>query len=151
MSEQYKPPYEITESILNLVSSISEAIGRYDVLGETYFTPYLRRNNRIRTIQASLAIENNTLTVEEVTDVLDGKKVAGSKQEILEVKNAFLAYETMNTYNPSSTDDLLNAHKIMMNGLIDIAGIFRHSGVGIFKNFQLVHMAPSEKHACTDR
>ena len=145
MNNNYIPPFEITPSLLDLVSQVSEAVGRYIVLSENRLTPHLRRNNRIRTIQASLAIENNSLTVEEVTAVLDGKRVAGSKQEILEVKNAFAAYEAMNAWTPTSTDDLLKAHRIMMDGLDGNAGAFRHGGVGVFKGSELIHMAPPAK------
>lgn len=141
----YQPPYEITPSILTLVAEIAEAVGRFTALGDKSLTPKLRRENRLRSIQASLAIENNTLTLEEVTAVIKGRRVAGSAREIQEVKNAFAAYESLEGWNPTSIDDLLVAHKLMMAGLQDDAGHFRSGSVGVFKGEQLVHMAPPAK------
>jgi Fic family protein len=139
---KYHPPYTITPAILNLVAEIGELIGRYTVLSEQYLTPHLRRENRIRTIQASLAIENNTLTLEQVTAVFDGKRVLGHPREIQEVRNAFAAYEAMERWEPTSQDDLLAAHGVLMSALIDHPGVFRSGGVGIFRGEQLLHMAP---------
>ena len=102
----------------------------------------LRRENRIRTIQASLAIEHNTLSVEQVTAVIEGKTVLGLPREIQEVRNAFAAYEAMPDWDPVSPDDLLLAHGRLMQGLCDDAGYWRSSGVGIYRGEQLVHMAP---------
>ena len=138
----YQPPYTITSTILNLVAEIGEAIGRYAVPVEQALTPRLRRENRIRTIQASLAIENNTLTVEQVTAVIEGKRVLGHPREIQEVRNAFAAYEAMEGWKPDSQKDLLAAHGLLMYGLVDEAGRYRSGGVGIFQGKQLVHMAP---------
>jgi Fic family protein len=138
----YQPPYTITATILNLVAEIGELIGRYTVLAEQNLTPRLRRENRIRTIQASLAIENNTLTLEQVTAVIDGKRVLGLPREIQEVRNAFAAYEAMEHWHPASETDLLIAHGLLMSALVDHAGVFRSGGVGIFHGEQLVHMAP---------
>lgn len=104
---EYQPPYTITPAILNLVAEIGEVIGRYTVLGKQNLTPHLRRENRIRTIQASLAIENNTLTLEQVTAVIDGKRVLGHPREIQEVHNAFAAYEAMEAWKPTSRNHLL--------------------------------------------
>ena len=138
----YKPPYTLTPAILRFAAEISEAIGRYTVLADGQLTPRLRRENRIRTIQASLAIENNTLTLEQVTAVIDGKPVIGHPREIQEVRNAFAAYEAMEGWEPYSRKDLLAAHELLMAGLVDDAGVFRTGGVGIFRGKQLVHMAP---------
>ncbi|WP_027156629.1 Fic family protein [Methylobacter luteus] len=140
--KSYQPPYTITPTILNLVAEISEQIGRYTILAEQNLTPRLRRENRIRTIQASLAIENNTLTLEQVTAVIDGKRVLGLPREIQEVRNAFAAYEAMENWNPDSEADLLAAHGLLMSTLVDQSGIYRPGGVGIFRGKQLVHMAP---------
>jgi Fic family protein len=142
MSNTYKPPYSVTPAIYNAVAEISELVGRYTATTETRLTPMLRRGNRIRTIQASLAIENNTLTVEQVTAVIDGKRVMGLPREIQEVRNAFTAYEKMDIWNPASVNDLLTAHGLMTAGLIDESGVFRNSGVGIYKGKELIHMAP---------
>ena len=108
-------------------------------------TPRLRRGNRIRTIQASLAIENNSLSLEQVTALIDGKRVLGHPREIQEVRNAFAAYDCLEQWNPSSRNDLLVAHKILMSGLVDQAGVFRHGGVGIFRGTKPVHVAPPAK------
>ncbi len=138
----YQPPYTITPAILNLVAEISELIGRYTMLAEQNLTPRLRRENRIRTIQASLAIENNTLTLEQVTAVIDGKRVLGLPREIQEVRNAFAAYEAMDNWHPASEADLLVAHSLLMSMLVDQPGVFRSGGVGIFRGEHPVHTAP---------
>ena len=138
----YHPPYTLTPAIVSLVAEISEIIGRYTVLAEQNLTPRLRRENRIRTIHASLAIENNTLTLEQVTAVIEGKRVLGHPREIQEVRNAFAAYEAMENWKITSSDDLLTAHGLLMSGLMDRPGAFRSIGVGIFQGKQLVHMAP---------
>jgi len=139
---KYQPPYTITPAIVNLVAGIGETIGRYSVLAEQNLTPRLRRENRIRTIQASLAIENNTLTLEQVTAVIEGKQVLGHPREIQEVRNAFATYEAMEDWDASVEEDLLAAHELLMRGLVDETGRYRSGGVGIFRGQQLVHMAP---------
>ncbi len=138
----YQPPYTITPTILNLVAAISETIGRYTVLAEQHLTPRLRRENRIRTIHASLAIENNTLTLEQVTAVIEDKPVLGHPREIQEARNAFAAYEALEGWRADSEQDLLLAHELLMRGFMEEAGCYRSSGVGIFQGKQLVHMAP---------
>lgn len=112
------------------------------MLAEQNLTPRLRRENRIRTIHASLAIENNTLTLEQVTAVIEGKQVLGHPREIQEVRNAFAAYEALEGWRAGSERDLLSAHELLMRGLTDEAGRYRSGGVGIFHGKQLVHMAP---------
>lgn len=139
---KYQPPYTINPAIVNLVAAISETIGRYTVLAEQRLTPRLRRENRIRTIHASLAIENNMLTLEQVTAVIEGKRVLGHPREIQEVRNAFAAYEALEDWRADSERDLLSAHELLMRGLMDEAGCYRFGGVGIFQGKQLVHMAP---------
>lgn len=138
----YRPPYTITPEIVHLVAEIGEVIGRYIGTVENEMAPHLRRENRIRTIQASLAIENNTLSLEQVTAVIKGKKVFGHPREIQEVLNAYAAYEEMDKWDPTSLDDLLAAHSILMKTLIEDPGHFRSGGVGIYRGEQLVHMAP---------
>lgn len=105
-------------------------------------SPHLRREKRIRTIHSSLAIEHNSLSLEQVTAILDGKRVLGNPNEIKEVQNAYETYELMLRLDPSSLDDLLKAHKLMMNGLVPENGKFRSGGVGVFDGEVLVHMAP---------
>ena len=129
----------MTDDITMLVSEISEEIGRLSVLYEGHVTPYLIRKNRIRMIHSSLAIENNTLTIDQVTAIIDGKRVLGNPNEIREVWNA---YELMLELNPLSSDDLLKAHGLMMAGLIPEDGRFRSKGVGVFDGEKIIHMAP---------
>ena len=139
---KYQPPYTITASILESVANISELLGRYSTSQYLSSTPYLRRGNRIRTIQASLAIEHNTLSIEQVTAILEGKRVFGQPREVLEVQNAFAAYDLMPTLSPGNVKDLLNVHEALMKGLADRAGCWRDSGVGIYREEQLIHMPP---------
>lgn len=138
----YKPPLTLTPHLLGLVADISEQVGLLTAQRDGALTPQLRRGNRIRTIQASLAIENNTLSVEQVTAVLDGKRVLGLPREIQEVRNAFATYDAMPGWRPNSQMDLLAAHGLLMQGLIDDAGRYRQGGVGIYREGRLLHMAP---------
>ena len=141
MSE-YRPPFHMTDKMTSLITEIGEQVGRITVLREGTISPHLRRENRIRTIHSSLAIEHNTLTLEQVTAILDGKRVLGNPNEIREVQNAYEAYELMLQLDPSSVDDLLKAHKLMMNGLVPENGRFRSGDVGVFDGEVLIHMAP---------
>ncbi|HHZ16448.1 MAG TPA: Fic family protein [Peptococcaceae bacterium] len=139
------PLYTITDKIVNLTAEISELVGVITVKNNINANPKLRRDNRIRTIHATLAIENNSLSLEQVTDVIDGKRVLGKPYEIQEVKNAYKAYERLLQYNPYSVQDLLDAHRLLMTGLIQETGVFRQGGVGVFAGERLVHMAPPAK------
>ncbi|MDD2605820.1 MAG: Fic family protein [Desulfobacteraceae bacterium] len=138
----YQPPYTITPEILNRVASISEAIGWLTVLTDQAKALRLRRINRIRTIHGSLAIEGNTLSEAQITAILEGKRVIAPPREVQEVKNALAAYDRFDTWKPSSEKDLLEAHRILMSGLIDEAGVYRHGGVGVMAGQQVIHMAP---------
>ena len=138
----YKPPFHMTEKMTFLIAEISEQVGRITVLQEGTVNPHLRRENRIRTIHSSLAIEHNSLSLEQVTAILDGKRILGNPNEIKEVQNAYEAYELMLRLNPASVEDLLKAHKLMMNGLVPENGKFRSGGVGVFNGEVLIHMAP---------
>lgn len=138
----YKPPFRMTDKMTSLIAEISEQVGRITVLQEGTISPHLRRENRIRTIHSSLAIEHNSLSLEQVTAILGGKRVLGNPNEIKEVQNAYEAYELMLQLNPASVDDLLKAHKLMMNGLVPENGRFRSGGVGVFDGEVLIHMAP---------
>lgn len=138
----YKPPFHMTDKTTSLIAEISEQVGRITVLQEGTISPHLRRENRIRTIHSSLAIEHNSLSLEQMTAILDGKRVLGNPNEIKEVQNAYEAYELMLWLNPASVDDLLKAHKLMMNGLVSENGRFRSGGVGVFDGEVLIHMAP---------
>lgn len=139
---EYKLSYHITNRMINLIASISEEIGRITVLSHGSMNPHLRKENRIRTIHSSLAIEHNSLSFEQVTAILDGKRILGNPNEIREVKNAYDTYEMMLTLNSFSIKDLLRAHKTMMKGLILENGQFRSGGVGIFNGDVVIHMAP---------
>ncbi len=137
----YAPPLTITPRLIDLVSRISEALGRWEG-AEADLSPKLRRENRIRSIHASLAIENNTLSLSQMTDIIDGKRVLGLPREIKEVQNAMIAYELLDSLDPSSTKDLLKEHGALMKRLADDAGRFRKGGVGIYQGARLVHLAP---------
>ncbi|NKC16440.1 MAG: Fic family protein [Gammaproteobacteria bacterium] len=139
---KYQPPYTITPGILDAVANISELLGRYSASAGESVTPRLRRGNRIRTVQASLAIEHNTLNLEQVTAIFEGKRILGQPREIQEVQNAFAAYDLLPTLNPASADDMLSVHSALMKGLTDQTGCWRDSGVGIYRDDRLVHMPP---------
>ena len=138
----YTPPYTITDEILNLVSDITEILTKLTIDDKMNYNPRLRRDNRVKTIHASLAIENNSLSIEQVTDIIAGKRVLGPQNEICEVKNAFEAYEHLLELNPYLIKDMLKAHKMLMHDLTKEAGTFRQGGVGVFAGDRLVHMAP---------
>lgn len=140
---KYKPPFHVTDKIIFLVAEISEQVGRITVQQGGAINPHLRRDSRIRTIHASLAIEHNSLSLEQVTAILNGKRILGNPNEIKEVQNAYEAYEMMLQLDPLSVEDLLQAHKQMMNGLVLENGRFRSGAVGVFEGAALVHMAPS--------
>jgi len=142
MSKGYQPPFSITTKILNAVAEISELLGRWSASHQGALSPQLRRDNRIRTIQASLAIEHNSLSLEQVTAILEGKQVLGLPREIQEVRNAFAAYEQLFDWQATNGEHLRAAHEQLMLGLIDNAGQWRSGGVGIFREQELVHMAP---------
>lgn len=126
-----KPPFEITTAILDDIAEIAELVGHVNALQDLSANPTLRRTNRIRTIYSSLAIEQNTLSLEQVTAVLNGKRVIAPPKDIAEVKNAYEIYEMMESLNPYSVDDLLSAHGVMTRGLVDESGCFRSGPVGV--------------------
>ncbi|MDD2316197.1 MAG: Fic family protein [Desulfobacterales bacterium] len=138
----YQPHYTITPEILNRVAAISEAIGRLTVLTDKARALRLRRINRIRTIHGSLAIEGNTLSEAQITAILEGKRVIAPPREVQEVKNALAAYDRFDSWKPEAEKDFLEAHRILMSGLIDEAGIYRRGGVGVMAGRQVIHMAP---------
>ena len=126
-----KPPFEITNQIIDRVAEIAELVGRLTVSSPLSSNPTLRRANRIRTIHGSLAIEQNALTLEQVTTVLNGKHVLAPPKDIAEVKNAYEIYERLEELDPYSVDDLLTAHGIMTRGLVEESGMFRTRPVGV--------------------
>jgi len=139
---KYQHQFHMTDKITNLTADICELLGQIKILSNGKFSPYLRKENRIRTIHSSLAIEYNSLSLEQVTAIIDGKRILGNPVEIKEVKNAYTTYEMMLTLDPFSVDDLLKAHEAMMKELISENGRFRSGGVGVFNGKALVHMAP---------
>ncbi|MCW7753442.1 Fic family protein [Desulfobotulus sp. H1] len=139
---KYQPPYTITPLIVNLVAKISEAIGRRTVLTDQAKVLRLRRINRVRTIHASLAIEGNTLSEAQITAILEGKRVIAPPREVQEVKNALAAYDRFHIWKPNVEKNLLEAHRILMSGLIDETGMYRQGGVGVMAGKQVIHMAP---------
>ena len=138
----YQPDFTVSAAAISMVAEISTLIERYTITQEAAESLKLRRANKIKTIQSSLAIEGNTLSVKQVTDILDGKRVVAPLREIQEVKNAIAAYDLFDQLDPYSTKDLLKAHKVMMTALIDEPGKFRSGGVGVFDGKKAVHIAP---------
>lgn len=138
----YIPPFKVTDEIMNYVIEIAEMVGRLSASTDNLPTPKLRKQNRIKTIQSSLAIENNSLSIEQVTDIIDGKKVFGPLDEIKEVKNAIDAYHLLFELDPYQESDLLKAHRLMMSDLVNESGCYRHGGVGVFEGQACIHVAP---------
>ena len=138
----YTPPFTVSAEAINLIAEISGQIERYAIRLEQEDGLRLRKANRIKTIHSSLAIEGNTLSEDEVRDIIDGKNIVAPIKEIQEVKNAIATYELYPTLNPFDMKDLLKAHGVMMQALVDDAGRFRRGGVGVFGERGLVHMAP---------
>src|SRR5471032_2284497 len=137
----YQPPFNITAEILNLVVEVGELLGHWAAQAGRA-SPLLRKENRIRTIQASLAIEHNSLSAEQVTAIMDGKRVLAPAKDIQEVRNAILAYEQLPHWNCHRLADLLAAHRLLMRGLVDVPGQLRSGNVGVYRDKQLIHMAP---------
>ena len=137
-----KPPYKITTKILELIAAISEKIGEVNA-AYLYKPPTkLRKKNRTKSIQSSLQIEGNSLSLDHVTALLDNKRIIGSKIDILEVKNAIKAYENLENYRPTSLTSFCKAHSILMKGLIDNAGKIRTKSAGIIKGTTITHVTP---------
>ncbi len=146
MGEGYNPPFTMNEEITNLIVEIGEYVGTITTYDAMRPNPILRRENRIKTIHSSLAIEQNTLTLEQVTSVINGKRILGPPQDIREVKNAYEAYERVSVLNPYSLKNLLLAHKIMMEGLVKEAGSFRSGNVGVYAGTELIHAGTPAKY-----
>jgi Fic family protein len=139
----YEPfPFRLTARLANALAAIAEAVGRLAAVNLAKPDPMLRRKNRIKTIQASLAIEGNTLTREQVTALLDKKRVIGPKQDILEVQNAIDAYSRLEDFDPFSLASFLEAHRILMQGMVVPAGKLRESPIGVIRENDIYHEAP---------
>ncbi|WP_414000379.1 Fic family protein [Flavobacterium sp. W1B] len=136
------PPYDITPKILKLITSISEKIGEINANYLSKQSPQLRKQNRIKTIYSSLQIEGNTLTEEQITALIENKRVIGPEKDVLEVLNAIKVYEKLDEYKFSSDKSFLKAHLELMKGLIESAGKYRKQGVGIVKGNKVEHIAP---------
>lgn len=139
---EYMPPYTISNRMLELVSSISEKVGRITSHKDLEVKPHLRRNNRIRSIHSSLKIEANSLSLDEVRDVINGHKVLGDKKEIQEVKNAYAAYDEISKINPGSIEELKRIHGIMTYLTVKESGDFRKGEEGVFSGKQCIFVAP---------
>jgi len=137
-----KPPYDISPKILKLITAISEKIGEVNANYLTKQSPQLRKQNRIKTIHSSLQIEGNTLTEEQITALIENKRVIGPEKEVLEVLNAIRVYEKLEDYKLDSDKSFLKAHLELMQGLIESAGKYRKQGVGIMKGSKVEHVAP---------
>lgn len=137
-----KPPYEINSKILHLTTGISEKIGEVNASFLVQSTPNLRKQNQIKTIHSSLQIEGNTLTEQQITAILENKRVIGPSKDIREVQNALRVYEAILDFKFDSINSFLKAHKVLMNGLIKNPGAFRKEGVGIVKGSKIEHLAP---------
>lgn len=138
-----KPPYHITAEVLSLLTKVSEQIGAVNVLHLNRPQTELRKANRIKTIQSTLAIEGNTLSEEQITALLNNKRILAPQKDILEVQNAIATYVKLHTFKPFQLKSILDAHKTLMNGLIKDAGTLRSGNVGIVKGSQITHVAPS--------
>ena len=144
--DKYIPPFDITAEMFELSSEIMENLGKLSNINELEKLPRLRKISRLKSIHSSLAIEQNTLSLNQVTDIIDGKKVLGPQDEILAVKNAFMAYKEIQTAKPYELSDLLRIHGIMMQNLVEEAGKLRTGSVGVFDSKgKIVHTAPPAK------
>jgi Fic family protein len=137
-----QPPYTINPEILQLVTELAHKTGELNASLLIKQAPALRKRNRIRTIQASLAIEGNTLSIDQVTAIVENKRVLGPAKDIREVTNAILVYDQLDAFNPFSEKSFLKAHQLLMKGLIPEAGRYRRGGAGIVKGVSLTHLAP---------
>ena len=140
--ERYEPPFEITNRMLNRVSSISEKQGRIETWRTLERQPRLRRNNRIQSVHSSLKIEANSLSLDSVRDVLNDREVIGPAKEIQEVKNAFAAYDQIDAVDPYSLDDLLRLHSVMTRLTVEESGVFRSGAEGVYRGGVCIHIAP---------
>jgi len=142
MIASMKPPYEITQRILKLVTSISEKIGEVNANYLNKQSPTLRKQNKIKTIYSSLQIEGNRLSQQQITALIENKRVIGPEKDVTEVLNAIKVYENLEIFNANDEKSFLNAHQIMMKGLISNPGKYRTKSVGIIKGLEVAHVAP---------
>lgn len=146
--ENYIPPFDMTNKMFELSAEIMENLGKLSNINELEKLPRLRKVSRVKSIHSSLAIENNTLSYEQVTDIINGKRVLGPQEDIIAVKNAFSAYKELDNINSYKIKDLLKIHGIMMNGLVERAGYIRSGDVGVIDSKgNVIHAAPPAKMA----
>lgn len=136
----YTPPYQLTDAILRLSTEIAATVKEITVRGNLSAQPQLHRANRIRSVHSSLAIEHNSLTLDQVTALLNGKRVLAPQQEVWEVQNAFRAYDLLPSLDPYSIDDLLKVHRVMMDGLV--------MGAGTFRKYRCRRLCRGSAHSC---
>jgi len=146
MENKYEPPFKINENIISLVAEISEYIGLLSSNHNFKNDLILRKDNQIKSIHSSLAIENNTLSLKEVTAIINGQKVLGPTRDIKEVENAYKAYEIAYSKDSYSIKDLLQVHKYMMSSLVKEAGSFRSNNVGVYAGSELIHAGTPYKY-----
>ena len=137
-----KPPYEITSEIVKYIACISQKIGEVNAKYLVKTNPTLRKQNQIKTIHSSLKIEGNTLTEDQITAILENKRVVGPEKDIREVLNALEVYKNINNLKPHKEKDFLNAHQSLLKNLIENSGKYRNQGVGIVKGSKIEHIAP---------
>ena len=142
----YTPPFDISSKMLTLVASVSEKLGELNLYHNLDAKPHLRRSNRIRSIHSSLTIEANSLSLKEVRDVIAGHEVLGPRNEILEVKNAYAAYEELPDIDPYSITELKRIHGIMTKGLVEESGVFRSGDEGVFDGEKVIFVAPPPRN-----
>ena len=140
--ERYEPPFTLTNRMLGLTAAIAEKVGKLTGLRSYETRPYLRRNNRIRSVHSSLAIEANSLSLDEVRSVINGQPVIGPEKEIREVRSAYDAYEMLGSFDPFSLDDLKKLHAVMMNLTVNDPGRFRAHDEGVFNGDECIFIAP---------
>lgn len=138
--------YEGTALIINLSAEIGKLLGIVDATYLRKTEPHLRKENRIKTIQSSLAIEGNTLSIDQISAIIENKRVAGPPKDILEVQNAIRAYQDLSQFDPFEQESYLKAHELLMSGLIENAGCYRTGNVGIFKGAEAAHLAPPARN-----
>ena len=142
----YKPPFKITNKILNLVSEITNILGKISYLNNLDKHPRLRKHNRLKSVQSSCSIENNTITLKEAAELIDGKAIGnGSIKEQAEIINAYKAYDLINEINPYDLNDLLKVHKVMINDLAPESGTLRSRQVCVMNGDVMIHIGPSHK------
>ena len=143
--DNYIPPFDITAEMFELSNEIMENLGKLSNINDLEKLPRLRKISRLKSIHSSLAIEQNTLSLDQVTDIINGKKVLGPQDEILAVQNAFSAYKEIKIANPYELNDLLRIHSIMMNNLVEEAGKLRTGSVGVFDKLQIPQPSVDKK------